>query len=98
MEERGEIERGHGVRWSQLHRLPYFDPIRCTMIDPMHNLFLGTAKRMVKIWIQDGYLRSRDLKAMQKVADTVIVPPDYITLNRKIEAGFSFMTADDWKS
>jgi len=30
-----------GVRWSQLLRLPYFDPSRFVVVDPMHNLFLG---------------------------------------------------------
>ncbi|KIJ09902.1 hypothetical protein PAXINDRAFT_86800, partial [Paxillus involutus ATCC 200175] len=31
----------HGVRWTELARLPYFDLIRHTIIDPMHNLLLG---------------------------------------------------------
>jgi len=30
-----------GVRWSQLLRLPYFDPSRFVIVDAMHNLFLG---------------------------------------------------------
>jgi Transposase family tnp2 len=30
-----------GVRWSELLRLPYFDPTRFVVIDAMHNLFLG---------------------------------------------------------
>lgn len=30
-----------GVRWSQLLRLPYFDPSRFVVVDAMHNLFLG---------------------------------------------------------
>ncbi|PKC04556.1 hypothetical protein RhiirA5_295220, partial [Rhizophagus irregularis] len=37
-----------GVRWSELFRLPYFDSIRFTIIDPMHCLFLGIAKWIVK--------------------------------------------------
>jgi len=32
----------HGVRWTEFARLPYFDLIRCAIIDPMHNLLLGT--------------------------------------------------------
>ncbi|OAD65777.1 hypothetical protein PHYBLDRAFT_102100, partial [Phycomyces blakesleeanus NRRL 1555(-)] len=42
--ERQRLEVAHGVCWSELHRLQYFDIVRCTIIDPMHNLFLGTAK------------------------------------------------------
>ena len=33
-----------GCRYSVLLDLPYFDPVRMTIIDPMHNLYLGTAK------------------------------------------------------
>ena len=36
-----EKERETGVRYSELFRLPYHDPVRCHVIDPMHNLFLG---------------------------------------------------------
>jgi hypothetical protein len=30
-----------GVRWSELLRLPYWDPTKFVVIDGMHNLFLG---------------------------------------------------------
>ena len=36
-----------GVRSFVLLRLPYFNPIRFHVLDPMHNLLLGTAKRMM---------------------------------------------------
>ncbi len=40
--DRGEkIVEQTGVRWSELLRLPYFDPARSVVIDPMHNLLLG---------------------------------------------------------
>jgi len=32
----------HGVRWTELLRLPYMDPIRFAVVDPMHCLFLLT--------------------------------------------------------
>ena len=45
-----------GVRWSELLRLPYFDPIRFIIVDPMHCLFLGIAKWIVKrIWSMRDY-------------------------------------------
>ena len=37
-----------GVRWSELLRLPYFDPVKFITIDPMHCLFLSIAKWIVK--------------------------------------------------
>lgn len=48
--ERQKLESIFGVRVSELNRLNYFDPIRMSIIDPMHNLFQGTSKKMIKIW------------------------------------------------
>jgi hypothetical protein len=33
-----------GMRWSELLRLPYFDPAQHVVVDAMHNLFLGLIK------------------------------------------------------
>ncbi|OAD67758.1 hypothetical protein PHYBLDRAFT_151287 [Phycomyces blakesleeanus NRRL 1555(-)] len=46
--ERQRLEVAHDVCWSKLHCLQYFDIVCCTIIDPMHNLFLGTTKRMLE--------------------------------------------------
>lgn len=40
-EEREVFFKQYGVRWTELARLPYLDLIRCTIVDPMHNLLLG---------------------------------------------------------
>jgi hypothetical protein len=39
--ERQRIFQDHGVRWSEMMRLPYWDPMRHVVVDGMHNLFLG---------------------------------------------------------
>ncbi len=39
--ERSEHFKEHGSRWAEIMRLPYYDCIRMTVIDPMHNLLLG---------------------------------------------------------
>ena len=41
-----EIEQQFGCRYSVLLHLPYFDPVQMTVIDPMHNLLLETARHM----------------------------------------------------
>lgn len=52
--EREQIFEDHGVRWSELLRLPYWDPIRFTAIDSMHNLYLGLLKDHCReIWGMD---------------------------------------------
>ena len=45
--ERQRIERESGVRYTELLRLPYFDSARFGVIDPMHNMLLGTTKLMI---------------------------------------------------
>ncbi|EJF61882.1 hypothetical protein DICSQDRAFT_59914, partial [Dichomitus squalens LYAD-421 SS1] len=40
--ERDAYFKLHGSRWSELMRLPYYDCVAMTVIDPMHNLLLGT--------------------------------------------------------
>ncbi|PVF92079.1 hypothetical protein CPB86DRAFT_844653, partial [Serendipita vermifera] len=32
------------ARWSELNRLTYWDPLKCTLLDPMHLILLGLCK------------------------------------------------------
>ena len=48
VKQQQELESKFGCRYSALLDLPYFDPVRMTIIDPMYNLFLGTAKHILK--------------------------------------------------
>ncbi|KAJ2911854.1 hypothetical protein MD484_g8563, partial [Candolleomyces efflorescens] len=44
----------HGIRYTPLLRLPYFDPINFTVLDTMHNFFLGLLERHCRnIWGMD---------------------------------------------
>src|ERR1051326_6847959 len=55
-----------GIRWSELLRLPYFDPVRFVTVDPMHCLFLGIAKWIVKrIWVDEGVLTIHETEIKQ---------------------------------
>ncbi|GES80387.1 hypothetical protein GLOIN_2v1776801 [Rhizophagus clarus] len=47
-DERNHHVSNNLVRWTELLRLPYFNPIRHCVIDPMHNLFLGIARNFVR--------------------------------------------------
>ena len=90
-----------GVRWSELLRLTYFDPIRSIIVDPMHCLFLGIAKWiMKKIWIDEGILTQSDLKNIQKKMNRFQIPADLGRIPRKIDRGegFSNFTADQWRN
>jgi hypothetical protein len=51
--------------YSGLLKLEYFDVIRFCSIDPMHNLFLGTAKYVFKHWVREGILKKADLETLK---------------------------------
>lgn len=48
---RAKLYKKHGVVWSPLLDLPYWDPIRCTVVDSMHNHYLGMLKNHCReVW------------------------------------------------
>ena len=55
--ERDEAESASGCRYSVLLELPYFDAPRMLIVDPMHNLFLGSAKHFL-YWKRDYFRES----------------------------------------
>jgi hypothetical protein len=99
--DRKRFVKQTGVRWSELLRLPYFDPIRFLTVDPMHCLFLGIAKWIVKrIWVDENVLTPDVLKSIQRKMNQVQVPADLGRIPRKIDCGegFSNFTADQWRT
>ncbi|KAI0654589.1 hypothetical protein C8Q70DRAFT_883959, partial [Cubamyces menziesii] len=63
-EERGKIFEDHGVRWSELLRLPYWDSIKYTVVDSMHNLYLGLIKTHCRnVWGIDFNIEGGDASA-----------------------------------
>lgn len=97
--DRVEIERNYGTRWSELHRLSYFDAARFTIIDAMHNLLLGTPKRMFNDWVDDGDLTREDLRRMKHIAEGLVLPIDFDMISPdRIAGGLSGLKAAEWKS
>ena len=71
------------------------------MIDPMHNLFLGTAKQIMKnVWIdsQNPLMSENDLEKIQAKMDDVKAPSSIRRMPRKIANGYGGFTADQWKT
>ena len=88
-EARNAKESLYGVRYSELHRLPYFDCVRFTVVDHMHNLFLGTAKHVVEVWQEMLILSASDLERVQVKVDSSSVPSDLGRIPTKIAKMFS---------
>lgn len=93
-----ELESLFGCRYSCLLDLPYFDAPRMLCIDPMHNLFLGTGKQMIQVWINGSWILKDHFKTIQSIIDNFIVPSDVGRIPLKIESGFSGFKADQFKN
>ena len=73
--EQRRLESQLGCRYSSLLQLPYFDPIKMLTIDPMHNLFLGTAKYIMrKVWIENSYLDPNKLSVIEERLSQFCLP------------------------
>lgn len=55
-----------GMRYSILHELPYFDPTRFVVVEPMHNLFLGLIKEHFQ-----GILGTESLESAPRLQPTL---------------------------
>lgn len=97
--ERISKESEFGSRYTALSELPYYDTIAMAIVDPMHNLFLGTAKNMINVWKKNGILNDISLQQIQEKVDKAEVPSDVGKLPGKIDK-FSFdgFTADEIKN
>ena len=96
-EEKKQIQFDCGVRYSELFRLPYFDPIKMHVIGPMHNLMLGVAKHIFKIWINLGYLNDEKLCQLDERMNRMKIPSDIGRITRSMSKGYKNMKADEWK-
>jgi Domain of unknown function (DUF4218) len=78
------------------------DPIRFAVVDPMHCLFLGVAKWIIKsIFVNQNKLTMEQLRVAQERMKHVDLPSDIGRIPAKIAIGndgFSNLTADQWKT
>ena len=98
---RDRIESQYGSRFTALMLLEYFDCVRFHIVDPMHNLFLGTAKHIMKnVWLDDiePIIPKRFHAMMQEKVDKCETPSSMGRIPHKIASSFSSFTADQWKT
>lgn len=75
--DRKLIEKANGARYCVLFELPYYDAISFTVIDVMHNLFLGTAKNMMSIWKDLNLLTKSTFKILQQRIEDAWISVEY---------------------
>ena len=87
-----------GVRYSVLLSLPYFDPVRYTVVDIMHNMYLGTGKNVFRQWVSSDLLTKDNLTAIDGIIKRFIVPNYIGRLPINISSNYGGYTASQWKS
>ena len=90
---RQKTEEQAGIHFSDLLRLPYLDIVRCHLVDPVHNLFLGANKQILLPW---GCLNNSAFEKIQEQIDLIIPPSQIGHIPSKISAGFARFTAEQW--
>jgi len=64
--------------------------VKITVTDPMHNLYLGTAKHVFKLWIEP--FTSANLLQIEAQAQLLRLPADIGRLPSNISSGFHLDT------
>ena len=67
--------------------------MRCHLVDPMHNLFLGTAKKMLRLWKEHGFIDDHKFQEIQDQIDVINPLPNIGKIPHKIAAGLSCIDA-----
>jgi len=96
--KQNEIIKEYGVRYSTLLCLPYFNIVRFHVIDTMHNLLLGSAKHVTRVWCESGILCTSNLQKIQDTVNSLTAPIDIGRIPSKIASSYSGFTADQWRN
>ena len=97
---REQLESKYGIRCTSLLDLPYYDAIRMsTIVDPLHNLYLGTAKHVLKdIWLGMDIVSHNSLQSLQERIDKIMSPHNIGRIPQKIASNFGGFTGNQWKN
>lgn len=87
-----------GTRYTVLLELPYYEAIQMCAIDPMHNLFLGTAKRVFSRWIENDIIGKAGLENIQSRIEEISTTSDIGRLPGNIKSNYGGYTAAQWKT
>ena len=87
-----------GIRYSVFLSLPYFDPVRFTVVDVMHNLFLGTGKYMLKLWLSMELLTKVSLQETERRISSFTIPNSLGRLPINILSNHGGYTSSQWQS
>ena len=87
----------HGVHYSSLRKLEYFDCVNSHIIGPMHNLFLGTAKYVFKLWA-DNLFSKEQMKELSQKIEEINISSSIGRIPRKIGTNYGSYRGEEWKN
>lgn len=98
--ERDCLEVEYGLRYSSLLQLPYYDAIRMSsVVDPLHNLFLGSAKHIFEsVWLEKGIITHHTMESVQSRMATIICPEDTGRIPSNILSNSGGFAGNQWKN
>ena len=97
---RDELEKKTGVNFTVLSALPYIDLIHMTVFDILHNILLGSCKRIWKQWTKksDPLIISKStLKIIEDRLKNIIIPNDVSRGFERFDGKVSRMVGHDLK-
>ena len=101
---RAELKTLCGTHETAFLALPYFDTVRMVLVDPLHNLWLGAARRF---WIKackHEKITPKQRALLQRCIDTTQVPSNTIPrmphklTTKKPSSGFGQMIGREWQA
>ncbi len=95
--EKTQMGSASGVRYSELFRLPYFDPILSHAIDTMHNLLLVTAKHAFVVWVDLNLISLQHIAKIDALMKEVSKCKE-IGRSTKSMPTHKSMKAEEWKN
>ena len=76
--DREKLASRYGVRWSELLRLEYWDPTKFSLLDSMHNLFLGELQHHCRnVWQMN----------IKSPKTRILLPHDINKQNQQLDSG-----------
>ena len=86
------------MKYTELLRLPYYYPIKCHLIDLMHKLLLGSAKKAFECWIEKGILKEKDLEEIDQLIREVPIPSNVGRVAGSVLISFKSCKAEELKN
>ena len=98
MTQAKKLESELGFRYTEFLNLPYYHSTRFCIIDPMHNLFLGTAKFMWSLWLELDLINKNDICEIERRIKSVNAPSDCGWIPSGMSSNWGSFNAHEWKS